>query len=142
MEVPEPHSPVLRSRIVASSVPVLAIILATVLRMALAPIVGAAIPFVSYFLAILLLAWYSGFWAATVGILLSTITGTYFFISPATSSPFLVVSRADRATVFGFVFVSLAAAFALDLQRKTLARVQREVVRRRFAEDAEKRQRQ
>ena len=123
-------------------VAIIATILATLLRMALAPIVDAGVPFAIYFLAILLLAWYSGFWPAALGILLSTIAGTYFFISPATTSPFLLVTRADRVTVFGFVFISLAAAFLLDLQRKTLARLEREVLRRRAAEDMEKRQRQ
>jgi two-component system, cell cycle sensor histidine kinase and response regulator CckA len=142
MEVPKLSTTAPRSAIVTYAAPFLATILATLLRMALRPIVGAAVPFVSYFLAILLLAWYSGFRAAALGILLSAIAGTYFFISPATTSPFLVVTRTDRVAIFGFVFLSLAAAFLLDLQRKTLARLEQEVVRRRAAEDAEKRQRQ
>jgi hypothetical protein len=82
MEAPKPHSRVLNSRIVTYGAPVLATILATVLRMALAPVVGAAVPFVSYFLATLLLAWYSGFRAAVLSILLSTIAGTYFSFLP------------------------------------------------------------
>ena len=110
---------------------VLATILATLLRMALAPVVGAAAPFATYFLAALLVAWYWGFRAAAVTILLSTAAGTYFFVSPATTSPLYLGTRVDRVTVVGFIIGSLVLTFLLDLQHGTLQRVQREVVRRR-----------
>src|SRR5215472_9758827 len=84
-------------------------VLATLLRMALTPLVGAAIPFAAYFLVVILIAWYGGFGAAVLGTLLSAAAGTYFFVSPATTSPFLLSTRADRITVFGFIFISVAA---------------------------------
>ena len=114
---------------------------ATLLRMVLAPLVGAATPFVTYFVAMLFVAWYSGSRAAVLNILLSAFAGTYFFTSPSTTSPFLLATRADRVTVLGFVLVSLAVAFLLDLQRRTVERVNGEAVRRRTAEEAEREQR-
>jgi two-component system, cell cycle sensor histidine kinase and response regulator CckA len=119
---------------------VTATIVATLLRLVLAPLVGAAAPFATYFVAILLVAWYGGFRPAVLSILLSALAGTYFFVSPATTSPFVLATRTDRVTVFGFVVVSLAATFLLDLQWRTLSRLECEAVRRRAAEDAEREQ--
>jgi PAS domain-containing protein len=136
------HSWAGRPNIAAYGAPVIATIAATLLRMALAPLVGAGVPFASYFLAILLLAWYSGLRAAVLGILLSTVVGTYLFVSPATTSPFFLGNRTDRATALGFVVGGLAAALLLNLQRRTLSRLEQEVIRRKMAEDAEKKQRQ
>jgi PAS domain S-box-containing protein len=117
-------------------------VLATLLRMALTPLVGAAMPFAVYFLVVILTAWYGGFGAAVLGTLLSAAAGTYFFVSPATTSPFLLSTRADRITVFGFIVISVAAAFLLNLQRKTLRRLEREAASRKTAEEAEREQRQ
>src|SRR5579872_2901923 len=95
-------------------------ILATLVRMALVPWIGNAAPFAIYFLATLVVVWFWGFRAALLSIFLSAAAGTYFFISSATTSPFLVSTRADRVTVFGFVFISLVVTFLVDLQRRTL----------------------
>jgi PAS domain-containing protein len=79
---------------------------------------------------------------AVFGILLSTVAGTYLFVSPATTSPFFLGNRTDRVTVLGFVVGSLAGAVLLDMQRRALSRVKQEVILRTAAEDAEKKQRQ
>jgi PAS domain S-box-containing protein len=110
--------------------------------MALAPLVGTGVPFATYFVAILFVVWYGGFRAALLNLILSIGAGTYFFISPATTSPFLLTSHADRVTVIGFLVVSLVVIFLLDLQKRTLERVELEAVRRRGAENAEREQRQ
>ena len=120
---------------------VIAIVLATVLRMFLAPVVGAGFPFATYFVATVLVAWYFGFGEAILSILLSAGAGSYFFVSPSTTSPFFFGSRTDRVTVLGFIFGSLGVAFLIHLQRRTLERLRDEVVRRRTAEDAEREQR-
>src|SRR5271169_6829124 len=95
---------------------VVATVVATLLRMLLMPLVGAGVPFATYFFAALLVVWYRGFRAAALHIILSAAAGTYFFISPATTSPLLLATRADRLTVAGFVVVSLVVTFLLDLQ--------------------------
>ncbi|HEY1240046.1 MAG TPA: PAS domain S-box protein [Bryobacteraceae bacterium] len=119
-----------------------AAVLATLLRMALAPWVGAGLPFATYFLAAVLVAWYKGLPAALVTILLSAAAGTYFFVSTATTSPFMQTAPSDRFTAVGFVFGSLLTAVLLDLQQKTLKRARQETVHRRNAEQAEREQRQ
>src|SRR5439155_21948257 len=101
-------------------------ILATLLRMALSPLVGAGVPFLTYFVATLFVVWYSGFRAALLTIILSAAAGTYFFVSPSTTSPLYLATRADRVTLIGFVAGSLLVAFLLDLQRKTVARLEKQ----------------
>ena len=121
---------------------VIATIVATLFRMALAPVVGSDAPFAAYFVAILLLAWYGGFFPAAVAIFLGAAAGTYFFISPTTTSPFVLSTRVDRVTLFGFVVLSLIVAMLLALQRRTLDRVREESILRKAAEEAEREQRQ
>ena len=47
--------------------------IATLLRIGLAPVVGSSTPFVTYFGAALLLAWFLGFGPAALSIVLSTL---------------------------------------------------------------------
>jgi signal transduction histidine kinase len=107
---------------------------ATGLRLALAPWVGAALPFFTYIVATLVVAWYFGIGPALLNIALSVAAGWYFFVSHTTTSPFYIGSSTDRITILGYVIVGVAASFLLDLQRKTLEKVRREVSRRQATE--------
>lgn len=129
-----------KAELQAWSLAVSATALATLARFALSPLVGTAVPFLTYFVAVVLVVWYRGFRPAAVAIVLSLMAGTYFFLSP--DRTFLITSRADRVTVLGFAFVSVAVAFLLALQRRTLERANAEAVRRRSAENAERQQRE
>lgn len=132
----------MKTQVLAYGTAVLATAAATLLRMAVAPLVGAGAPFLTFFVAVLFVVWYCGLRAAILSIALSALAGTYFFVSSATTSFFLHSDRADRVTVGGFVLVSLAVAFLIDLQRRTLKRLEAEVVRRKAAEAMERDQRQ
>jgi two-component system cell cycle sensor histidine kinase/response regulator CckA len=132
----------MKTHVQAYGTAVLATAAATLLRMALAPLVGTAAPFLTFFVAMLLVVWYRGFGAAVLCVALSAVSGTYFLVSPAKTSLLLLSDRADRVTVVGFVLVSLMAAFLINLQRRTLERLEREVVRRKAAEATEREQRQ
>src|SRR5262252_4867927 len=69
-----------RSRPVTYGIAVLATLVATLLRLALTPLIGDyAIPFITFFPAVLFSAWYGGFGAGAVTILLSTVAAAYFF---------------------------------------------------------------
>jgi two-component system cell cycle sensor histidine kinase/response regulator CckA len=142
MKVATPNAAAMMSPVLRYGAAVVATIVATLLRMALAPLVGPGIPFATYFLATLFVVWYAGFRPAVLSIFLSAAAGSYFFVSSATTSPFLLTTRADRVTILGFVLVSLPVTFLLDLQRRTLERVEREAIHRREAENAEREQRQ
>ena len=100
---------------------VFAVIIATVLRLSLVPLVGSAVPFVTYFAAGVLLAWYRGFGPAAAGILLSVFAGAHFILRHGDSvlSPW---GRSEQAAVIGFAALSLTVTFLIDFQRRTLAR--------------------
>jgi signal transduction histidine kinase len=98
-----------------------ATLVATALRLVLAPLVGAALPFVTFLAAAILLAWYRGFWPAAFSILLSSVAGAHYVLGTR-GSIFAAWGRSQRATVFGFLVISLILSFLIDFQRGTLAR--------------------
>jgi two-component system, cell cycle sensor histidine kinase and response regulator CckA len=119
----------------------IAVFVATLLRMALAPMLGPAAPFATYFVVILVVVWYCGFWPAMLAVVLSTVAGSYLFVSPATVSAFAIPTHTDRVTIAGFAIISIAVVFLLNLQRRTVDRANLEAERRKAAEEAEREQR-
>jgi signal transduction histidine kinase len=110
---------------------VLAVILvATLLRMSLTPLVGpSSMPFITYFPAVLFAAWYGGFRVGAFAILLSALTSWYFFVSSGKS--FAVGNPGDLIGILLFIFVGFGLTILSDSQRRAIAR-------RRAAEDAER----
>jgi len=129
------------SAVVRYASAVLATVLATLLRMALTPLVGTGLPFFTYLLAALAVVWYFGFGPAAVTSVLSAIAASHFFLTPAQASG-LFGSRPERAAALGFVVITLAATYLIDLQQRTLQRARQEAERRKQAEDAERQQTQ
>jgi len=119
-----------------------ATIVATLLRMALTPLIGSNAPYLVYFLAAVVVVRYAGFRAALLSIFLAVAAASYFFVSPATASPFLLSRGAGRLTALGFVVASLGAAYLIDSQQTASQSLQREAMRRKAAEEAEREQRQ
>ena len=109
---------------------------ATLLRMALVPLVGSgtnSIPFVIFFPAILFAAWYGGFRAGTLALLLSTFASDYFFLAP--EGKFDIRGPDELISLLIFVTVGFGIAFMSDSQRRAVARAE-------IAEDAERHERQ
>jgi hypothetical protein len=134
MKVATPSTTIQNARWFPYAVAVAATLVATLVRIAVAPLVGSSIPFFMYFVATLFVAWYVGWRPAILSILLSVAAGTYLFVTPATTSPFFLTTRSDRVTLLGFLFGTAAATFLFDLQRRTLAHVKQEAVRRKAAQ--------
>jgi PAS domain S-box-containing protein len=130
-----------RPAIVSYGVAVVAAVAATLLRASLTPIIGeAAIPFITYFPAVLLVAWYGGFRPACLCILLSALAGDYYFIVPFHS--ILLPSIGDQVTTLIFVLVALGIALLGDSQRRAVDRAKTESEYRKEAEAAEREHRQ
>ena len=92
----------------------LAVAAATLLRMAMTPLVGStAVPFVLYFPAVLFAAWYGGFRPATMSIVLSTLAAAYYFTAP---------QAAARFELLIFVLVGFGMALLSNSQRRALQR--------------------
>ncbi|HST22527.1 MAG TPA: PAS domain S-box protein [Blastocatellia bacterium] len=85
-----------RSTLLSYAVAIVSVALATVLRLMLAPVLQAQAPFVTYIIAVALIAWYAGFGPALVAASLGAITGGYFFVTGPLEVmkfvPFLVLS--------------------------------------------------
>src|SRR5271155_6118441 len=98
--MPEPHNG-RRRLLIDIGAALVAVLVATLLRIALAPLVGTAVPFISFFVAALLLAWYRGFFSAALCILLSDLAATNFILEPGRPG-LLPVARIAWAAAIGF----------------------------------------
>ncbi len=90
--------------------------------MALAPWAGTAVPFVTYFVASLLLAWYFGLWPATLSMGLGAIVGAHYFLHEG-QEPVTIWGRTEAAAISGYVLATLFASSLIAIQREILARM-------------------
>ncbi|MDT5156895.1 MAG: hypothetical protein QOC99_1628 [Acidobacteriota bacterium] len=58
------------------------VVVALLIRLLLSATFGVEGPFVIFLLAVMVSAWYGGFWSGMVATFLSAVLGNYFFISP------------------------------------------------------------
>ncbi len=72
----------LRSALQSYGVAVLSVGLATVVRLAFDPVWQSNFPFLTFFPAVLITAWYGGLWPGIVSILLSAVTATVLWVAP------------------------------------------------------------
>jgi len=108
-------------------VPTLAVALMTWLRMALSDALNESTPFITYFLAVMIAAWYGGLGPALVAIALSTLAADYFFIPPIHTLQINGASSLVGLTMF--VIVSSAIALLAESQRNSRRRAETAVVR-------------
>jgi PAS domain S-box-containing protein len=97
------------SPLTAYGVAVAAVIVATVVRAALIPFIGRmAFPFSTFVPAVLFAAWYGGFRAGVLSVMLSTLAADYFFVYP--SGSFLMGKHIDVIRLLGFIAIGLGIA--------------------------------
>jgi PAS domain S-box-containing protein len=107
---------------------------AALLRLALNPLIGEnAVPFITFFPAVLFIAWYGGFRAGALGIVLSAVAADYYFVEPVHS--FAIRSSADQVTLTVFIVVGFGIALLSHSQTRAVERADQ-------AEIAERAQRQ
>src|SRR5262245_2938512 len=94
---------------------VLAVTVATVLRLLFNPILGFRLPFLAYVITIILVACYAGFGPALLSIALSAVLGTYLFITP-TNSLFVADSSGVLQLVSFSVLSLVVSAFIKVIQ--------------------------
>jgi signal transduction histidine kinase len=97
------------------------VLIATLLRLILEPVVGSSLPFVTFFAAALVLAWSYGFGPAALSIALSVLAGGHYILAAGTNH-FWPDTRAGRANTIAFTIFSLCVSFLIDIQRRTLQR--------------------
>jgi len=95
---------------------VVSVVLTTLVRLALDPLLGHKAPLIMYFPALVLSAWVGGWVGGLAALVLSALAATYFFLSPHHSLS--VASQGDRLTLVIFTVVGLSVSALSASQRR------------------------
>jgi PAS domain S-box-containing protein len=114
---------VLRSPILRFSFAVASVVAATLLRLSLNPALGETnVPYITYFLAVILTAWACGLWPALLSVLLGALAAAYFFVAPAFT---MAVRQAEHLLgLFIFLFVGSAIAVLSEAMHRARTRAE------------------
>ena len=109
-----------RSSLPGYGIAVLAVGLALALKLLLDPFLGEASPFLLYFGAVMVGAWFGGFGAGLLATALAALASDYFFLSPTYS---VLIDDSGQGLLFGlFVlegsFISLLVATMRSARRQ------------------------
>jgi len=92
------------------------VVLTTLGRFALAPLLGHRAAFIMYFPALVFSAWVGGWGGGLAALVLSATAATYFFIS--LNHTLTITESADRITLLIFIVIGLAVSAISNSQRK------------------------
>jgi len=107
--------------------------LACLARHALTPGVGpTALPFIFFFPAVTISAWYGGLVPGLVSILLSLFAANWFFVAP--THTFSITSTYDLLAMLAFALASLVIVAAIETMHRARARLVREIAEHHRAE--------
>jgi len=112
VQVQKPTQPVIRYAI---AVVLIGIFL--LLRFALQPVLGPSVPYLQFFPAIMLAAWFGGLGPGLLATALSTALSAYFFLAPLRS--FEIDSTADLVSLPLFAAIGSAIALLVESLRRS-----------------------
>jgi PAS domain S-box-containing protein len=114
---------VMRSPVLRYGFAVASVVVATAARLALNPALGETnVPYITYFLAVIVTAWACGFWPAMLSVALGAAAAAYFFVAPTFS---LFVSESEHIlSLIIFLFVGSVIAVLSEAMRRARARVE------------------
>ncbi|MBA3707797.1 MAG: PAS domain-containing protein [Planctomycetes bacterium] len=115
-------APTTRRLAVEMGVAALAVVLATMAREALGPVLGARAAFIIYFPVILGVAWYCSIIPTVLSIGLSTLLSIYYFVAPRHS--FVIPDPGDQIQAALFLVVSVGIAAGAQAARVSRRRAQ------------------
>lgn len=123
-----------RSWVTRYGAAVLVVLAAALLRASLTPLMGGrSMPFTLFFPAVWFAAWFGGFRPGLLSVVLSVLTGAYFFADPTGS--LLIKYHDDQVAALMLVLVGFGMALLSQSQWRAVERAAR-------AEDAERTERQ
>jgi signal transduction histidine kinase/CheY-like chemotaxis protein len=103
------------------------------LRCLLDPMVGDDVPFVTFYFAVLGVAWYGGLGPALLTAGLSMLAAAYFFLTPRYDLSVTALHR--QIETAGFLSVGLGIGVICELLRRARLRAERENIYRRHLEE-------
>ncbi|HEY0406506.1 MAG TPA: PAS domain S-box protein, partial [Pyrinomonadaceae bacterium] len=113
----------LRSPVSRYGFAVASVFVATAARLALNPALGDTnVPYITYFLAVIVTAWACGLWPALLSVLLGAIAAAYYFVAPAFSSS--VRESEHILSLVIFLFVGSAIALLSEAMHRARARAE------------------
>ena len=130
--MPSLHRPLQNRPIHRYGIAICAVALATIFRLALTPLVGASLPFLPYFFALIPIAWLLGVGPSLVAIALASVVTTAYFIAPLRE--FGVSFLTDMIGLALFVAVNLVIVGFAEANRRARDRMEREIADRVRAE--------
>ncbi|MBC7804715.1 MAG: SpoIIE family protein phosphatase, partial [Akkermansiaceae bacterium] len=96
-------------------VALVSVVVAMLFRLPFTPLLGAQVPFITFFPAIVVGAWLGGWRGGLTATTLSVLVAVYFLIPPHDS--LLITTTADQLSVGIFLFVGVCASAMGSLQR-------------------------
>lgn len=103
--------------IVSLALAIVAVLLAASVRWLAGDWLGASIPFLTFFPAVLVSAFVGGLWGGAVATVLSAIVAGYLFLEPTSQS---MLSVRSGASLLGFVIVAAIIVFVIVLLRQAI----------------------
>src|SRR5713226_8677114 len=125
-----------RTRLLHYSGAALLVVLATLLRMWLQPVLGFRLPLATYAIVSLVIAWYSGLGPALFATVLGSILSAYFFVLPHRSTlgaPDLLELILRSAVALTGVFLIAALRRARDKADRNASQIEAATERMRTA---------
>jgi PAS domain S-box-containing protein len=100
----------------------MSILLATLLRMLLQPLLGSNQPYVTYVIAVIFTAWYGGLRPALLALVLGALGAVYFFVSPSNSLGLTGVP--NMIGVFLYLTVGITSALLSEAMHRARRRAE------------------
>ena len=107
----------------------LAVVLASLLRAVLAPVLGDGVPFILFYPTVLLSAWFGGFWPGLLSVLLGALAAVYAFMPP-----YFAVAVSDAGAVAQLIIFLISGTFMsllAESMRQATQRAQEGEIRQR-----------
>ena len=99
--------------------PFLLVLTSLLVRLTFQRWLGVSVPYLHFFPAVMIAAWFGGLGPGIVATLLSAATAVYFFLAPHS---FIALSRADAITVPVFVAIGIVISWLFESVRRSESR--------------------
>ncbi|HVF90010.1 MAG TPA: PAS domain S-box protein, partial [Blastocatellia bacterium] len=124
-----------RSPLLRYGIAVLSVATATLLRLMLVPLIGAErVPFITYFLAVVVAAWYGGLGPALLVVISGSLLAAYFFIPP--ENTIFVTELGDILSLAIYIVVGTLIAMLNNALHRARLRAEESAVALRDSEES------
>jgi PAS domain S-box-containing protein len=113
-----PSTQALRASVVRYAAAFFIIFISLLVRFAFQRWLGVSVPYLHFFPAVMIAAWFGGFGPGVVATLLAATTAVYLSLKPQT---FITLSRADTITIPAFIAIGVVISWLFESARRSEA---------------------